>query len=404
MSEFLIPDRLSNRTALRWKRTLGIVFALGFLVRLAVMIFTPLHPETGMLPAYKEEPAHLRYIEYITRTASLPKYDRSLSEVDVLARKFDQPPIYYTLAVPFYFITEKMSTGWGIYGVRFLSVLCGLLAAAITYRTALVWSGNLKLALSAATAMLFAPMAVISTSLVTNDALLIAGAALVIYFVVLSQYQVNNITNQILTGVMIGLSAWVKVSALALIPLALLVGSHKDSLTQMAVAKLRTILVMSAIIMPLLMWNASVTGSVIVKDQVSASNDLVHSAKPETQSFFQKGMTFMHSAAMPWTDKWGVPNEKTASLIWVIIWGGTAILGFVLFIVQKPHGITYITAVFLVLVSIRVFFSDWADFRVVAAALPALAVSSAGVASLIRISPLLQAALWIAPFIVVLVV
>lgn len=400
-----IFGRLANR---RFRRTLIGLVIIGITVRLALMIMTPLYPSEKMLPGYNDEPLHLHYVEYVADGGGWAVYNPASSESDSLTAEFMQSPLYYFLSAPVFKVADAAHRGWGLYGARLVSLLCGLIAALFTFRTALIWSGNRKIAAGTLAAMLFAPNTVLFTSLVTNDALLICTAALAIHSLVLCRIEKGSLVRQMLTGVFLATTVWAKLSGLTLLPLALLAGSPTDPPRLRWAARIRVLLVALALASPLYVWNYKHYGQKIP----GGSSPLVERYSPE-QTTGTKGGALYHplkavkiwlrTAAQPFGDsRWGSITEKITSLFWILVWGGCFLTGIWKSIYDHPSGMMFILAVILVGVGFlwRSVFMFQVEFRLFAPAFPALAILTSRATVMLPFPPATQGLIWFLPMLI----
>ena len=397
-----IFGRLSTR---RFRRTLIGLVVIGITVRLALMVMTPLYPDEKMLPGYNDEPLHLHYVEHVANGGGWAVYNPINADSDTLTAEFMQSPLYYFLAAPVYKLAETAHRGWGLYGARLVSIICGLIAALFAFRTALLWSGNRKIAAGTLAAMLFAPNAALFTSLVTNDALLICTAAIAIQSLVLCRVEKGSLARHMLTGVFLAATVWAKLSGLMLLPLAFFAGRPGDPPRLRWAARIRVLLVALALASPLYIWNLKHYGQKIP----GGSSPLVEKFSPE-QTSGTNGAALYHpvkavkiwlrNAAQPFGDsRWGSTAEKVSSLFWVLIWGGCFLIGIWKSLYDHPSGIMFIVAIMLVAAGFlwRSAFMFQVEFRLFAPVFPALAILTSRATVMLPVSPAVQGLLWFLP-------
>jgi len=234
---------------------LGAFILLGLLYSLA-----------GPLFEASDEISHYPVVKHIADGEGLPIQDPSVKTA--WAQEGSQPPLYYLVAAlatfwidtgnldellwynPHSNIGIPLADGnknmvvhtaqenfpWhgaalAVHLIRLLSVLLGAATVYLTYRIALaVFPGNAALALGAASLTAFNPMFLFISASVNNDNLAIALSSLALLQTILlvkghypkAQVFFTSKKAWLLLGVTLGLAALTKLSALGLIPLALL--------------------------------------------------------------------------------------------------------------------------------------------------------------------------------------
>ena len=192
-----------------------------------------------------DEPAHYNYIAHIATEGRLPvlgmgdydaaylerlkaeKFPRDLS-IEPVRYESHQPPLYYLLAVPFYW----MSRG-GLLAIRFFSVVLGGGVVLLVFLCARATvPGAPHIALGAAAFAAFLPMQAALMASVNNDALaelLIAGTVLAV--VRWQRIQAGSEADRgwghlLAAGTLIGLGFLTKATAYLLLPVAACRGHH----------------------------------------------------------------------------------------------------------------------------------------------------------------------------------
>jgi 4-amino-4-deoxy-L-arabinose transferase-like glycosyltransferase len=137
-------------------------------------------------PAWQapDEPAHYNYIRFLAEDGRLPvlrpgDYPAAYLEqikaahfppamsIDPIRYESWQPPLYYILATPIYWLA-----GGALIPLRFLSVILGAGLVVAAYAVALtVYPGDTRLALGTAAFVAFVPMHLTMTASLNNDAL-----------------------------------------------------------------------------------------------------------------------------------------------------------------------------------------------------------------------------------------
>jgi 4-amino-4-deoxy-L-arabinose transferase-like glycosyltransferase len=190
-------------------------------------------------PAWQvpDEPAHYNYIRFIAETRRLPilqanDYDQAYLDaikarhfppdlsIDPIRYESYQPPLYYLLATPIYWLTGGM-----LLPLRIFSIIMGALLLLLTYAVArVVFPGRDALALGATAFVAFLPQHVAMMAGVNNDALaeaIIAAALLLLVRYVGTTDTGQKVRNRqlVILGVCIGLGLLTKGSAYILLPL-----------------------------------------------------------------------------------------------------------------------------------------------------------------------------------------
>jgi 4-amino-4-deoxy-L-arabinose transferase-like glycosyltransferase len=189
-------------------------------------------------PAWQapDEPAHYNYVRSLAVDGRLPvlrpgdypaayleqiksaHFPPSMS-IDSIRYESWQPPLYYTLAMPIYWLA-----GGALIPLRFLSVILGAGLVVAAYALALtVYPGDTRLALGAAGFVAFVPMHLAMTASVNNDALADLLLALVMLRLIRWTRGANRQPYDLaITGVLLGLGLITKATVYAVaIPSAL---------------------------------------------------------------------------------------------------------------------------------------------------------------------------------------
>ncbi|RME79983.1 MAG: hypothetical protein D6775_17200, partial [Caldilineae bacterium] len=226
------PDRsLTQASARRVPPLLGLILVVYLLLGAFYALLTPLWQTP-------DEPAHFNYVRHMAETLQLPvlqpgDYDQAYLET-IKARKFPaemsveriryeghQPPLYYALVTPFYWLTEPSGIRLQVWVLRLLGVVLG---AGVVL---LIWASCRRLcpsqpdlALAAAGFAAFLPMHVAMMAAVNNDTLaelLIAAGV----FRLLGHLRDGPAgRGWFLTGLVVGLALLTKLQAYILVPLA----------------------------------------------------------------------------------------------------------------------------------------------------------------------------------------
>ncbi len=215
----------------------------------ALLFILIVHAALGTLFAIKtppwqnpDEPAHYNYIAYVATERRLPAlrmgdYDETYLErlkaekfppdlsIDPVRYEFHQPPLYYLLAVPVFWLSQGQ-----LPALRLFNVFLGACVVLLVFLCARVAApGSPHIALGAAAFTAFLPMHTALMASVNNDALaelLIAGTVLA-----LLRWQRMGVEGDadrrpaclLAAGILIGLGFLTKATAYTLLPVALVV-------------------------------------------------------------------------------------------------------------------------------------------------------------------------------------
>ncbi len=191
-------------------------------------------------PAWQapDEPAHYNYIRSLAEEGRLPvlrpgDYPAAYLEqiksahfppamsIDPIRYESWQPPLYYTLAMPIYWVA-----GGALIPLRLLSVILGAGLVVAAYAVALtVCPGDTRLALGTAAVVAFVPMHLTMTASVNNDALADLLLALVMLRLMRwTRGTVRHPYDLAITGLLLGLGLITKATVYAVaIPSAIIV-------------------------------------------------------------------------------------------------------------------------------------------------------------------------------------
>ncbi|MCB0163416.1 MAG: DUF2142 domain-containing protein [Anaerolineae bacterium] len=190
----------------------------------------------GLTPYWQapDEPAHYNYIRYLAAEKAFPElvaecYDEAyLTElkqrkfpsdmpIDGVCYEFHQPPLYYLLAAPIYYI----SGGW-LLAVRLVSVALGAGVVILAFLIAqTLFPHDLAIALGTMAFVAFVPMHIAILASVNNDALaeLILAALLLQLVRCLLDKDPLSIKQSLLIGLLLGLALLTKVTIYIAVPL-----------------------------------------------------------------------------------------------------------------------------------------------------------------------------------------
>ncbi len=196
-----------------------------------------------------DEPAHYNYVRFVAENLRYPVLQMSdypheyLEEIkakrfppemsiDPIRYEFHQPPLYYSLAVPFYWLTRFWPPAQQVIALRFLSLLMG---GGIVYLAYLivkeVFPTDEVLALGTAAFVASVPMHIAMLAAVNNDGLvelMLTGILWMLVRYVKKEGEKGNEAAEggipwhlVGLGVLVGLGILAKTAALVSIPLVL---------------------------------------------------------------------------------------------------------------------------------------------------------------------------------------
>jgi len=183
-----------------------------------------------------DEGAHLLYTKHIAQKWELPVLDENVRE------EFEshQPPLYYVLALPFYWIGRSFeSEAMMGFVVRLLSTMLGIAILMVAHRTVRLLLGDDLLSLLVPALIAFLPMHLAVTSSFNNDPLAELVFFLIFYQAVLALKEGLTPARSTAAGLWLGIALLSKGSTLVLFPTWLLViylacRNDKDVASQIA--------------------------------------------------------------------------------------------------------------------------------------------------------------------------
>jgi|GEM_PF-1172754 len=394
------------------RRYFWIFLVIGIVMRLILVVIVPMYPDymanptEYLAPGYNDEPLHLQYVRYISEEWDWPIWTADRDSTNFRTGEYLQPPVYYFLAAPLFKLGHSIRTDWELHSTRLLSVIFGIIASFFVFFMARLWINNEKIAVGAFAAMQFSPNTLIFTSLVSNDSMIMATAAIIYFFFIryhLTQ-QPESRCRWVL-GSALGASVWVKLSGLTLMPLLLFMGRRNDSQIGQWKARILTGLIAVLIALPVPAWNLYHYGSLSpnmwsqIVPESWPEPLLLGVEKPAIERPYETIKTCVRLAAMPYEKLWGSSLEKVTSLAWALLWGTILVTGGYLILRQNKlawifyYGLFWSIAGFIVY-NIEVF---QVEFRLFGPAFPGLALMSAIGADYLKIPLPLQALLWCIP-------
>jgi len=157
------------------KKNILLLLALGILFRIIFANLIP--PFTG-----NDEPAHLRYAQHILSEKRLPNANLYHDE-GLAGNEYFQPPAYYTLAASMIFNNTDPFIQLQI--LRLLAIILWLITFYFAYKTLLVLKLPKSYSISILAFVSLLPTYIVNSSTVTNDALAIPLATVIIYYMIL---------------------------------------------------------------------------------------------------------------------------------------------------------------------------------------------------------------------------
>lgn len=187
-----------------------VVLVLGVLCRLAYVFFTPVFYAP-------DEQSHLNYLKYLSENHAFPVQAAAMGESNNEWEYF-QPPLYYLLLVPIYRVVDAVfhSPAATVFALRLCSFLLWLLNVRLgltllkrlEVKDEFVWLSTLTLAC-------LLPTYAFVSSAINNDNLMITlgtGVAC------LMAHREQSLKTSLALGGLLGLTLWVKQSAVVFFP------------------------------------------------------------------------------------------------------------------------------------------------------------------------------------------
>ena len=173
---------------------------------------------------FPDERPHAEYTSALALTGSLPV----LSTSSRGNYEYHQPPLYYYLGIPFFLAGRAMGVAEPLQGIRYLSVILGMLSIIVTYAVVKRAFGEEHLrqraprrSILAAAFVAFLPTHVMLSSSVSNDILaeLVFGTALLLIVELLTDR--FTLLNTTATGIIMAIGCLTKATCVILIPVAI---------------------------------------------------------------------------------------------------------------------------------------------------------------------------------------
>ena len=218
---------------------LFLIIVIYLVVGTLYALFTP----PWQIP---DEPAHYNYVRFVAENLRYPvlqmgDYPHEYLEeikakgfppemsIDPIRYEFHQPPLYYSLAVPFYWLTWFWPPAQQVIALRFLSLLMGGGVVYLAYLVAReVFPTNEVLALGTAAFVAGVPMHLAMLAAVNNDGLAELMLAGILWMLIryIKEGDKGKAEEKVLRrlvglGVLVGLGMLTKTTTLVSIPLVL---------------------------------------------------------------------------------------------------------------------------------------------------------------------------------------
>lgn len=251
---------ISRKINLQFKQLVLIVLLFGTVIRIFFTIFTP----TFYAP---DEQPHFKYIQYLYENKKLPV---QISKTNDPGQDWEyyQPPFYYLVLTPLYWLVDKLFYGDVKITVVALRLFSLLLSVIFIYFTLKILN-NLNLndffIKTFVICMVFLlPSYVLISSVINNDNLVIVFSSVVFFFLTRN----ISLINSIYIGLVLGLAILTKLSAFILVLGVLLFFVYnffrKKSSIGETVTHIAIISVISIIIsLPLFIRNFNLYGDII---------------------------------------------------------------------------------------------------------------------------------------------
>jgi 4-amino-4-deoxy-L-arabinose transferase-like glycosyltransferase len=163
-----------------------------------------------------DEQSHFKYVKYIAENGSFP-VQTSRTDDPTNDWEYYQPPLYYLSAVPFYLLSQNLSSqeAIAVRVIRFFSVLLWGITVLFTFKFIERMSADdyfIKLFVMCMVSLL--PTYAFLSSTINNDNLLIVIGSIILY---LGVQQKPSLRNSIFTGLLLGLALLTKLTAVVYI-------------------------------------------------------------------------------------------------------------------------------------------------------------------------------------------
>lgn len=248
---------------LKVKELLLLVFAAGFVCRLAFSFGTPVFYAP-------DEEAHFNYIQYLDEKGELPvqtNKDQSLAA----NYEYYQPPLYYLISLPVYRLAHALTekTGEIVIALRLFNLLIwlGVVFFSLRLMARLKITDEFLKVCGFGMICLLPTYTFLSTMINNDHAVMILGTVL-LWLIANPKF---TMTSAVLTGMTLGLALTAKMSAIVYLPAVFLL-LFFQSLRQPACRKSHLLyaaviaLVSGAIWLPCVLRNGSLYGSITAEN------------------------------------------------------------------------------------------------------------------------------------------
>lgn len=186
-----------------------IVFLIGILLRVAFAVFTP----TFYAP---DEQPHFKYVQYLYEQKKLP-VQVSKTNDPTNDWEYYQPPLYYLLLVPVYWLFDILSSGdipTIVIALRIISIILSAIFLWFTIKILNNLELNELFVKTFIVSMVYLlPSYVFISSVINNDNLIIALSGAIIFFLTKNRTLINSIY----IGLLLGFAFLIKLTAFILL-------------------------------------------------------------------------------------------------------------------------------------------------------------------------------------------
>ena len=324
-----------------WK--VAAVLVLAAALRIYFALTAPLEPSqvTGILSVYNDEPAHRSVVQFWAQEGRHPTRGVDpgkpvpIEPGNIMCRTGEdfQPPLYYMLAALVYRCSQFVGVADPFIPVRFLSIGFGMVALLVTYACCrFVLTQAESIATLVFGALLLSMVRF--TSLVTNDALLLAISAGTVFFLFKRTISSPSFRNRIVLILLLMAGLWTKVSFLPLVfiaPVVWVIGLRANSDRKFPWFEVAIPLVGW---IPWLLWNKATWGRFL---PLSAGFGKPWTLGSGFHWLLASGGYFISSFWFPFDDIWGGGIRPLLFLVLGIV--GGIVLFFSLREIVRQYGL-----------------------------------------------------------------
>lgn len=325
-------------------RTAWLLLTLALVARLVLASLAPLSDESGVIPYFNDERAHLNYIRYLAKTGKLPVQTSSVKDgFEKAEYEYYQPPLYYYLTHPFYTLGRRLTPGHELLWVRSISVLFSLGGLIILYLAVRSLIPEGRLAIRVLFLAAFGGVPLRFGSVVTNDSLLFAISCL--YFALVLQVLSSKCDFRLfLAGILIAVAGlWTKVSFLLLLPLLPFVLMSRPNRSVWKAVLSFVIPLVS--ILPWYLRNHHLYGRFMPLQVGFGAADPL-SAQNLFQRLFSTANYFVRSLVFPYDGLWGGALDKVIYPFEGLLFLALMVAGFLALRRLKSEWVTVFLAAF----------------------------------------------------------